>query len=269
MAIKRFDINNKPLNKAKSCIFQLMRDDGSIEWYEDCKAGQLMQIKSGMQKVYINLDYNKLKNFNIKTDESKLEEIKSEMENVEKIKEELKKKIEIETKKHEEELGKLIELKDIKIKGKKEEYLKNAYEKKIESLNGKYIKLSKNKIKNFGNENKPILGFIGYEKEFNVLPYKAEHDSKAITQWMDDILKNKKDFQAQRTEAVGKVFLYILIGLAVFAFIFFRYGAPFFEKAKAEEVVPKVAEITMMLPIFTKEGIKWLKKGVRKLLKKQ
>lgn len=268
----KFDINTKPLTKAKPCITLLIRDDGSTEWFEDCKAGQLLEIKSGNQKAYINLDYTKLMNFNINTEEKEFSEALEKILQLKEEKEKRDKQILEETSKLNNELTSLKQLRDYKISAdkptsredNKEKSLKSAYDKRVETIKGKFVRLNKNKQKNFGSQSKPIQGFICYEKEFNALPYKANHDSKAITQWMDDILKNKKDFQAQRTEAVGKVLLYVLIGLGILAFIFFRWGAPMIEKASIEKEKQVVAIAPLLFPIISRGFSNWLKKSTKK-----
>lgn len=256
----KFDINTKPLSKAKPLITELMRDGGGVDWFEDCKAGQLLEIKSGGQKAYINLDYNKIKNFNIRTDETDFEEAKKILQEIDKLKIEYAKEAEKEEKKLNKEIEALEDMQNTVKAEEKKSKAYSQYDKRIEQLTGKYVKLNKNKIKNFGTANKPILGFVCYEKEFNALPYSPRHDSKSITQWLDDVLKNKKDFQAQRTEAIGKTLLWILLGLGVLAFIFFRWGAPALEKMNKEEAEAGVAVISSVIPICKGKMTKWLGK---------
>lgn len=273
----KFDITTKPLHKAKPCIAQLIRDDGSVDWYENCKAGQLLEIKSGNQKSYINLDYNKLLNFNIVTDDKIYDDATETYNKLKESREKFTKdreKIELQLEKELETLKNILERptntdKTIKKAIDDKQKAMSTYEKRIEQLKNKYVSLSKNKIKNIGSPSKPVLGFVCYEKEFNALPFKAEHDSKAITQWMDDILKNKKDFLAQRAEGFGRMALYILIGIAVLAFIYFRWGAPLLQKAPTETAKETIAVISYIIPLMIGGSKKWLKKSKERNLQQK
>lgn len=259
--VRKFDIITKPLDRAKPCIAQLLRDNGDTEWYEDCKAGQLLQIETGRSKAYLDLDVTKIRNFNSSTPEQDIEEARQIMTAIDKEKERLEKEIEKETDKLKKELNSAERLKYTEKRDAKKEQLQTEYEKRVEKLRGKYVLLEDKKKKNFGTIKKPIMGFVCYEKEFSALPNNVLHDSRSITRWLDDIMKNYKDFVVQRIEAIKG--LWIAVGLVAIAllFIFLRYGDKIL--AKKEPPVPEggdIAVISSVIPIIRANYRQWQKK---------
>lgn len=217
--VREFDIIEKPLTQAKPCIVQLMRNDGNMQWFEDAKAGQLMQIDSGGVKVYINLDYDKIRNFAGNIDYQKSHGEKKDIEATElDVSDQTKKKVKL----------------------------------SWNEIKEKFTFLGNSKIQNMGTKQKPIMGFVTYEKEFNALPNKPLHDSKQVSAWLDFVMKNFKDFTAQRIEALGSAVVWALGIIAVILFIVFKFGGDFFSAAEvaeasqqpvAQETKPDIAEV--------------------------
>lgn len=233
--VRKFDPGTTPLNKAIPCIVELIRDSGAIEWYEDAKPGQLLQIETGKEKAYLNLDNAKTLNMT-----PEVEIIVEE----DPTKDSPDEKITIRTR-----------------KGKKTEEKKLT----IKELIGKYVRLSPNKIKEITAGKKPVMGFVCYEREFNPYPTKILHDSKQVTSLMDFIRKNYKDFTTQKIEAIRGTIVSIIVVLAIAVLAVTKFGGRFFvEVAEASAPkasnTPNVATVPIMFAMYNFNRLKqWLR----------
>lgn len=267
---KLFNIESKPLSKAKPCVGLLMRDDGSTEWYENLKAGQILKIQTGGKKAYLNLDFHKTINFNTETDEKKIDEVKGVIETIDNERIAYEKKVEEEVLNVKKKLEDLKQEKNSETEEKKRKKAKEKHEKYLTSLKGKYVKLTDKKLRNFGKVSKPIMGFVLYEKEFNALPNDSVvHDSRQVTEFVDSIVKNFKDFATQRIEGIGKAVLWFILGIGVVAFIVFRFGGDFFTPKVVEKAPEQVAKIPIYFMMSKGLIERWLKRRRLNRLKKE
>ena len=111
----------------------------------------------------------------------------------------------------------------------------------IKQLIGKFNYLSPNKKVNFTDLDKPLYGFVCYEKEFNPLPSKPVHDSRQIASWLDYVAKNYKNFTAQTLNAIKAIVIVVAIAVVVGIAVYWFFGKDAIKAQAAAELAVATA----------------------------